>query len=235
MYDGFQRAALGDAGCGIPLIYGVDAVHGHNNVVRRDDLPAQHRPRRHPRPRRWCSASAGRRPRRSPGTGIDWDFAPCLCVARNDRWGRTYESFGETPEIVVADDARWSPACRARGSVARRRCWPPPSTTSATAARPAATTRATPQLSEAELRAIHLPPFRAAIARGVGSVMVSYQQLERREDARPAVPDHRRAQGRAGLHGLRRLGLDGDRPARRPAGLHAPTRSAARSTPASTW
>jgi beta-glucosidase len=26
------------------------------------------------------------------GTGIDWDFAPCLCVARNDRWGRTYES-----------------------------------------------------------------------------------------------------------------------------------------------
>jgi beta-glucosidase len=35
------------------------------------------------------------------GTGIDWDFAPCLCVARNDRWGRTYESFGETPEMVT--------------------------------------------------------------------------------------------------------------------------------------
>jgi beta-glucosidase len=34
------------------------------------------------------------------GTGIDWDFAPCLCVARNDRWGRTYESFGETPDIA---------------------------------------------------------------------------------------------------------------------------------------
>src|SRR5206468_1305286 len=35
------------------------------------------------------------------GTGIDWDFAPCLCVARNDRWGRTYESFGEKPEIAT--------------------------------------------------------------------------------------------------------------------------------------
>jgi beta-glucosidase-like glycosyl hydrolase len=33
--------------------------------------------------------------------GINWDFAPCLCVARNDRWGRTYESFGEVPQLAT--------------------------------------------------------------------------------------------------------------------------------------
>ena len=42
MIDGFQRQALSTR-LQIPLIYGVDAVHGHNNVVGRDDLPAQHR------------------------------------------------------------------------------------------------------------------------------------------------------------------------------------------------
>ncbi|CAM5260758.1 hypothetical protein SALBM311S_00178 [Streptomyces alboniger] len=35
-------------------------------------------------------------------TGITWDFAPCLCVARDERWGRTYESFGEDPALVEA-------------------------------------------------------------------------------------------------------------------------------------
>jgi beta-glucosidase len=34
------------------------------------------------------------------GSGIRWAFAPCVCVARDDRWGRTYESFGEDPSIV---------------------------------------------------------------------------------------------------------------------------------------
>jgi len=34
-------------------------------------------------------------------TGVAWDFSPCLCVAREDRWGRTYESFSEDPALVV--------------------------------------------------------------------------------------------------------------------------------------
>ena len=65
MYDGFQRAALATP-LQIPMIYGVDAVHGHNNVARRDDLPAQHRPRRDPRPGAGAATSAGPSPRRSP-------------------------------------------------------------------------------------------------------------------------------------------------------------------------
>ena len=47
----------------------------------------------------WCSSIGRAVAEEVTGTGVDWDFAPCLCVARNDRWGRTYESFGEKPEI----------------------------------------------------------------------------------------------------------------------------------------
>ncbi len=98
MYDNFQNAALATP-LGIPLIYGVDAVHGHNNVVGATIFPHN------------IGLGATRNPtlvqnigrataEEVSGTGIDWDFAPCLCVARNDRWGRTYESFGETPELA---------------------------------------------------------------------------------------------------------------------------------------
>src|SRR4051812_27732978 len=95
MYDGFQNAALATP-LAIPLIYGVDAVHGHNNVAGATIFPhniglgATRDPA--------LVQSIGRATAEEvSGTGIDWDFAPCLCVARNDRWGRTYESFGETP------------------------------------------------------------------------------------------------------------------------------------------
>ena len=50
MVDAYQEAALATR-LGIPILYGVDAVHGHSNVVGRDDLPAQHRPGRRARPR----------------------------------------------------------------------------------------------------------------------------------------------------------------------------------------
>ena len=39
-------------------------------------------------------------------SGPQWAFAPCVCVARDDRWGRTYESFGEDPELVDQDGDR---------------------------------------------------------------------------------------------------------------------------------
>ncbi len=51
------------------------------------------------------------------------------------------------------------------------------------------------QLSEAELRAIHLPPFQAAVQRGVGSMMISYSSWNGVKTARAPVPDHDRAQG----------------------------------------
>jgi beta-glucosidase len=171
MYDGFQRTALSTP-LGIPLIYGIDAVHGHNGVYGATIYPhniglgATRDPALAKRIGRATAEEVS-------GTGIDWDFAPCLCVARNDRWGRTYESFGEVPQLPVEMSTIIDGL--------QGRTLGGPASILATAKHyigDGGTTNGTDQgettISEAELRAIHLPPFRAAVNRGVGSVMISY-------------------------------------------------------------
>ena len=85
----------------IPLVWGIDAVHGHANVVGATIFPQN------------IGLGATRNPDliRRIGevtalelavTGFDWDFSPTLAVVRDDRWGRTYEGFSENPEIVRA-------------------------------------------------------------------------------------------------------------------------------------
>jgi beta-glucosidase len=99
MVDGFQEQAL-KTRLGIPLIYGVDSVHGHGNLVGATVFPHN------------IGLGATRNPRlvekiaqvtaeETRATGPQWTFAPCLCVARDLRWGRTYESFGEDPGLVI--------------------------------------------------------------------------------------------------------------------------------------
>jgi beta-glucosidase len=99
MVNAFQRAALATP-LGIPMIYGIDAVHGHGNVYGATVFPHN------------LGLGATRDPRlveqvyrataqEVRATGIPWDFAPCVCVSRDERWGRAYESFGEDPSLVV--------------------------------------------------------------------------------------------------------------------------------------
>ena len=99
MVDGFQAQAL-QTRLGIPLIYGVDSVHGHGNLVGATVFPHN------------IGLGASRDPRlvervehvtaeETRATGPQWVFAPCVCVARDLRWGRTYESFGEDPSLVI--------------------------------------------------------------------------------------------------------------------------------------
>ncbi|MDT9698266.1 glycoside hydrolase family 3 N-terminal domain-containing protein [Streptomyces sp. P17] len=171
-YDSLQRTALGTP-LGIPMIYGIDAVHGHNAVRGATLFPhniglgATRDPALVQRVGRAVAEEVA-------GTGIDWSFAPCLCVARNDRWGRTYESFGEKPELPA------SMATFVTGMQGQTLGGDPASVL-ATAKHylgDGGTTGGVDQgnteLSETELRAIHLPPFQEAVRRGVGSVMLSY-------------------------------------------------------------
>jgi beta-glucosidase len=99
MVDGFQAQAL-QTRLGIPLIYGVDSVHGHGNLVGATVFPHN------------IGLGATRDPRlvervehvtaeETRATGPQWVFAPCVCVARDLRWGRAYESFGEDPGLVI--------------------------------------------------------------------------------------------------------------------------------------
>ena len=82
-------------------MWGTDAVHGHTNVVGATVFPHN------------IGLGAARNPdliRRIGAataiemrvTGLDWTFAPTLAVVRDDRWGRTYESYAEDPEVVAA-------------------------------------------------------------------------------------------------------------------------------------
>ncbi len=100
--DAFHEASTdtSDGGVGIPVIWGVDAVHGHNNVIGATIFPHN------------IGLGAARNPdlirrigeitaREVLATGLDWNFGPTVAVARDDRWGRTYESYSEDPEIVT--------------------------------------------------------------------------------------------------------------------------------------
>ena len=100
MVDRFQQAAL-NTRLHIPLIYGVDSVHGHGNLVGATVFPHNIGlgATRDPDLVRQVEAITAQETRAS---GPQQVFAACVCVARDDRWGRTYESFGEDPALVVS-------------------------------------------------------------------------------------------------------------------------------------
>ncbi|KAF7847263.1 hypothetical protein BT93_L3143 [Corymbia citriodora subsp. variegata] len=98
MVNEFQRGALSTR-LGIPMIYGIDAVHGHNNVYKATIFP--HNVglgmTRDPQLVKKIGAATALEVR---ATGIPYVFAPCIAVCRDPRWGRCYESYSEDPAIV---------------------------------------------------------------------------------------------------------------------------------------
>ncbi|WAZ24307.1 CIA30 family protein [Streptomyces cinnabarinus] len=187
----------------IPLIYGVDAVHGHNNLVGATIMPH----------------NIGIGATRDPGlayetgavtaaevraTGVPWDFAPCLCVTRDERWGRSYEAFGEDPALVESmetviqglqgradgrdldrDDKVLAAAKHFVGDGGTEYG----SSTTGTYTIDQGVTKVTRQ----QLEAVHLTPFEEAVDRGVGTVMPSYSSLDLIGDGQGPVKMHARA------------------------------------------
>lgn len=98
LYDKCQGEAL-KTRLGVPLLYGIDAVHGHSNVLDAVIFPhniglgCADEPDLVERIARLTALEVR-------ATGIQWAFAPCVTVPRDDRWGRTYEGFSEDPERV---------------------------------------------------------------------------------------------------------------------------------------
>ena len=183
MYDGYQKLAL-QTRLKIPILYGVDAVHGHNNVLGAVVFPHN------------IGLGATRDPKlveeiarltaeEVRATGIQWAFAPCVAVARDERWGRTYESFSEDPSLVAElgtaavrglqgtdlKDPLRVLACAKHYVGDGGTSW---NSAPHLAAQGARLDQGDTRLSEAELRRIHLAGYPAAIAAGVGSIMPSY-------------------------------------------------------------
>lgn len=100
MIDGYQKEALSTR-LGIPILYGNDSVHGQNNLKGATIFPhniglgAANDPLL---TEKIASASAVE----TAATGVPWTFAPCLAIARDPRWGRTYESFSQDSLIVAS-------------------------------------------------------------------------------------------------------------------------------------
>lgn len=98
MINEFQKGSLASR-LGIPMMYGIDAVHGHNNVYNATIFP--HNVglgcTRDPDLVRRIGAATALEVR---ATGIPYAFAPCIAVCRDPRWGRCYESYSEDPKIV---------------------------------------------------------------------------------------------------------------------------------------
>jgi beta-glucosidase len=167
----FQNKAL-QTRLKIPLIYGIDAVHGHNNIDDAVIFPhhigmgATHDAGLVERAEHVTAEEVA-------GTGIRWAFAPCIAVAQNERWGRTYESFGESPELVseLGASAVLGFQGAALGSDSVLACAKHFIGDGGTRG---GKDQGNAVCDEATLRKLYLPPYRSAIQAGVGSIMVSY-------------------------------------------------------------
>jgi beta-glucosidase len=180
MVDGYQSTAL-ETPLGIPLIYGVDAVHGHNNLKGATIFPhniglgAANDPELVERIGR-ATAEEMR------ATGIPWNFAPVLAVVRDIRWGRTYEAFGENTELVTSLGIAYQNGLQAGGENEAIFVLATPKHFIGDGGTVWGTSKTEnykldqgdTQMDETTLRELFLPPYQAAIEAGAQSVMISY-------------------------------------------------------------
>jgi beta-glucosidase len=184
LYEMYQSKAL-ETRLGIPLLYGVDAVHGHSNVIGAVVFPhniglgATRNAELVEEISRITAAEV-------KATGINWDFAPCVAVPRDDRWGRAYEGFAEEPMLVAElgaaavrglqgsdlSESSRVVACAKHlvgdgGTVIDTGVTLPDGSTYPF-------DRGDVPLSEEELRRIHMEGYVTAIEAGVGTIMPSY-------------------------------------------------------------
>ncbi|MEY3896258.1 MAG: hypothetical protein RLZZ214_1778 [Verrucomicrobiota bacterium] len=179
LYHDCQAQAL-KTRLGIPLIYGVDAVHGHNNVLGAVVFPHNIGLgcTRSPELVEEISRITAREVR---ATGIQWSFAPCVAVPRDIRWGRTYEGFSEDPALVASlgvASVRGLQGGDLADPAALLGCAKHFIGDGGTAFMgvpgKALLDQGDARIDEAAMRAIHLAGYPAAIDAGVGTVMPSY-------------------------------------------------------------
>ena len=116
MYNSYQNEAL-TTRLGIPIMYGIDAVHGHSTVIGATIFPHN------------IGLGATRNgtlikkigeitAREVKATGLNWNFGPCVAVTRDERWGRSYESYGESPDLQKILTANYVKGLQQEGIIA---------------------------------------------------------------------------------------------------------------------
>ncbi len=184
MVGGFQEAALSTR-LGIPILYGVDAIHGHNNL--RDAVIYPHNvglgATRDPD----LVAAIGRATAiETAATDIRWTYAPVLAVPQDVRWGRTYEAYGEDPALVTELGAAFVRGLQGEDLTAETAVVATPKhwvgdggtawdTSTVSGYR---IDQGVTLADEAELRHVHVAPYPAAFDAGAITVMASYSSWE---------------------------------------------------------
>lgn len=189
MVNGFQKEALATR-LAIPIIYGVDAVHGHGNLYGATIFPQEI----------GLGASRDAGLVRQIGvataeemlaTGPQWNFAPVVAVPQDIRWGRTYEAYGENTDLVSELGSAYIQGLQslpdgydpASGQDLYLLATPKHflgdgGTTFGTSTqviyRPYLLDQGDMRFDEASIRNLFLPPYRAAVDNGAKSVMISF-------------------------------------------------------------
>lgn len=208
MIDTFQLNAQATR-LQVPLIYGVDAVHGHNNVIGATILPhnigigATHDEELAQKTGQVTAAEVR-------ATGIPWDFAPCLCVVRDDRWGRSYEGYSEDPALVkVMASVITGMQGKADGSelgqynkvlaTAKHYVGDGGTTYGSSTTGSYKIDQGVTKVTQKQLEDIHLAPFKTAVDLGVGTVMPSYSSVEILDDNGATISGPTKMHGDAAL------------------------------------
>ena len=175
LYDSLQTYAL-KTRLKIPIIYGIDAVHGNNNIYGATIFPH----------------NIGLGCTRDPGlveligkitaievaaTGIDWTFAPCIAIPLNEKWGRFYEGFGSTHELASLMGSAFIRGLQGNNLASGTNILACAKHYLADGGTMNGVDQGNTIASESEIRNIHLPGYVSAISAGVGSIMVSYSSI----------------------------------------------------------
>ncbi len=164
----------------IPAIWGTDAVHGHTNVIGATIFPHNVGlgATRDPDLVRRIGAATALEMR---ATGIEWDFSPTIAVARDRRWGRSYESYSQDPDIVAPLGAALIEGLQGKVGTPDHLSGDRVIATAKHFFADGGTTQGVDQGDVsgdiAELKAIHAKPYPAAIAAGVESIMASFNSV----------------------------------------------------------
>ena len=182
MYNEYQDFAL-DTRLAIPLIYGIDAVHGHNNVYGATIFPHNIGlgcSNDEELVQKISEATA----REILATGLDWTFAPCLAVSQDERWGRTFESYSEDTEIVTRlgiasiKGYQGNNLNNSNSVLACAKHYVGDGSTIFGTGINGGIDRGDVLVDEKELRSKYIEPFRSAVENGVGSIMISYNSWQ---------------------------------------------------------
>jgi beta-glucosidase len=167
-----QKAAVEESRLGIPILFGLDVIHGFSTIF---PIPLAEASTWNPDIVKTCASVAAKE---AFSQGIRWTFAPMVDIARDPRWGRIAEGAGEDPFLGMAmasaqvkgfqgselDSESHVVACAkhfvAYGAAEGGRDYN------------------TAEVSERTLREVYLPPFKAAVDAGVGSIMSAFDDLD---------------------------------------------------------